>query len=399
MPKNKKSYLNPLSVSDYSNNIDEYFNFVRTMQDEVMYDQMTNVNRPNSFPAVILSGYRTNNNTGTGHELTDAKIVTDIDGLRYLDITVMPLTPFGRYNDPRAYKTIPEISEAILTYATNTKLGRARSQSPIEKSQISVPFGHVVQCYWEDGSTSDSNFSRLRFVRPTVLIPENSFLNLYGANPAPLGSDYFSNGGAISLLGAGLLGDAGGLVSTNQRGKRTKPIEYVVIHYSAAFGSPKAVLRQENREGVTGYHYIIARDGKYITPAPEDVKVNHMKQNGTVFNQNSVGVCFCNVGFERSGVPAKSDWITSPHPNDGIYISKGQWGGSGWSANKKYKWEPYTESSLAAGVQIVADILKTHSLTVDRIVGHSDVQSNKGDPGPAFNMARFRNSVKNKLGA
>ena len=46
---------------------------------------------------------------------------------------------------------------------------------------------------------------------------------------------------------------------------------------------------------------------------------------------------------------------------------------------------------------IIVFNLKKFSLTPDKIVGHSDIQKDKSDPGPALDMPAFRIRVKKLL--
>jgi N-acetyl-anhydromuramyl-L-alanine amidase AmpD len=160
-----------------------------------------------------------------------------------------------------------------------------------------------------------------------------------------------------------------------------------VIHYSAATSNKKAVLKYENKNTNYGYHFMVDRDGSFYESAPTDKKTQHIGSQSGVINSNSVGLCIMNTGFERKGVKAQSDWVLGEFPNspDAEAIQY---------ANNNGKWEPYTNASLATAARLCAQVLKDNNLTVNRIVGHSDIQSDKSDPGPAFDMNGFRRMVK-----
>ena len=246
------------------------------------------------------------------------------------------------------------------------------------KDQSSISFGQVINCYFEDGSIANSDFSGLRFQEPQGVIFDPSFKEISTIEGVATGITAFE-AGLASLLGLELPTGPG--KSTNTKGKRKKPVEYIVIHYSAAGGSKEAVLKYENKNTKYGYHYMVDRDGSYFSCAPDENIIWHAGGNKIVSNSNSIGLCIMNMGFERTGVKAKSNWVTGKMPNE----------------SKSLKWEPYTEASLEKAAHLCAIVLKKFSLTPDKIVGHSDIQKDKSDPGPALDMPAFRIRVKKLL--
>ena len=342
------------------------------------YDSAMDTSIDGSFKAVCLSGIRTEDNNGDGK-------IDEADGekvLGYLSIVVRPLTPFGEIlPDPADMTDAESINEAISLH-----LSTFRARSDFEAKQSDAPkFGQILNCYFEEGSVSNSEFKTLRFSKFTVTEFDNRYKNL--ATIEGVSSIVDGDWNGASLLGTDTdAADAEEATkngkSSNIQGDRTKPIQYIVIHYSAAAGSKKAVLKYENSKTKYGYHFMVDRDGSHFDSAPPDKIVWHAGGNATVKNSNSVGLCIMNLGFEREGVPAKSNWVSGKYPN----------------SNKQGKWEPYTQASLNKAATLCAQVLKDNGLTVDRIVGHSDIQRDKSDPGPAFDMAAFRQKVKSKMG-
>tara|TARA_R110001606_G_C15288221_1_gene641292 strand:- start:63 stop:1172 length:1110 start_codon:yes stop_codon:yes gene_type:complete len=323
-----------------------------------------------TFKAVCLSGIRTDENEGSGTDTNDA----NISG-KFIDIIVRPLTPFGDIlPDPRLLTDPKQINDAISTHKA---MFLAKSDFGF-KDQSSISFGQVINCYFEDGSIANSDFSGLRFQEPQGVIFDPSFKEISTIEGVATGITAFE-AGLASLLGLELPSGPG--KSTNIRGKRKKPVEYIVIHYSAAGGSKEAVLKYENKSTEYGYHYMVDRNGSHFSCAPDENIIWHAGGNKIVSNSNSIGLCIMNYGYEREGVKAKSNWITGKLPN----------------GSKSLKWDSYTEASLKKAASLCATVLKKFSLTPDRIVGHSDIQKNKSDPGPAFDMPAFRIRVKKLL--
>ena len=88
-----------------------------------------------------------------------------------------------------------------------------------------------------------------------------------------------------------------------------------------------------------------------------------------------------NIGYERKGFAPKPDWISGKFPN----------------ASRTVKWENYTSASINKCAEICAELCKKYNIPVANIVGHSDIQDNKSDPGPAFGLISFRVIVSQKM--
>ena len=372
----KKNLINPSLYRQFSNSSAEMFDYTMSNLMDNFYDSVMDTSTDGSFKAVCLSGIRTEDNNGDGK-------IDDSDGdevLGYLTVVVRPLASFGDILPDPATKTDAEsINGTISLHST---VFRARSD--FEAIQSDAPkFGQVLNCYFEEGSIVNSEFKTLRFSKFSATEFDNRYKKLATIE------------GVVSMIdgdwsGASMLGEDSGTPaeatkngkSSNIKGDRTKPIEYIVIHYSAAGGSKEAVLKYENAKTEYGYHFMVDKDGSHFDTAPPDKIVWHAGGNNVVKNSNSVGLCIMNLGYERDQVPAKSNWVSGKYPN----------------ANKQGKWEPYTQASLNKAATLCAQVLKDNNLAVDKIVGHSDIQNNKSDPGPAFDMAAFRQKVKSKMG-
>ena len=352
-----------------SNNPSDLFDLTMGNIMDNFYDSAMNTSTDGTFKAVCLSGIQTEDNTGEGTDDNDGQLV---DG--YMNVIVRPFTDFGDIlPDPRDFSTPEEINSAI---SMHTSMFLARSDYGFAGANP-ISFGQIVECYFERGSIVNSDFRTLRFKEPQIVEIELSYQQLSTIEGVQtLGSlDWASS----TLLGPNPFTEKG--KTSNPRGPFKKPIQYIVIHYSAAVGTKERVLRYENESTQFGYHYMVDRDGSYLETLEPTTIVWHAEGNKTVNNGNSIGVCLMNAGYARENVPAKSDWVTGNVPNS-----------SGTN-----QWEPYTEESLDTAAGICANLLKQFGLTIDAIVGHSDIQKNKQDPGPAFGMVRFKLLVSQKL--
>ena len=369
----KKSLNKPYLFDTLSNDPSDLFNYTMNNIMDGFYDSAMNTSTDGKFKAVCLSGIRTEDGTGAGTDANDAQK----SGV-YVSVIVRPLTEFGNIiPDPRKLNDPDQINSNISLHGS---MFLARSDYSF-KSENPVSFGQIIDCYFENGSIINSDFKTLRFSEPKDKMIERSFERLsFISGVSKLASTDWSS---ASALGEPRVTETQEGKSTNIKGDRTSKVQYIVVHYSAAFGGKDAVLNYENKNTSYGYHYMIDRDGSYYETAEPNKIVWHAGGNGTIGNRNSVGICLMNVGYEREGVYAKSNWVSGKIPN----------------GTKTLKWEPYTEESLETAATICANILKQYGLQVNSIVGHSDLQKEKQDPGPAFSMIAFQFRVAQKLAA
>jgi hypothetical protein len=186
MSRVKKSFVNPFSFREYASNPSQMFDYTMTNLMDNYYDQALDQTTNGMFKAVCLSGMRTDDNTGTGNDETDAEKAG-----RYITVVVRPLTPFGKIlPDPREYDNGIDINNVIKFHAASFL---ARSDFEFE-DQSPIQFGQIVNCYFENGSISNSNFTGLRFTEPKGTLLDTSFAKLASIEGVSSVSEAFDNG-------------------------------------------------------------------------------------------------------------------------------------------------------------------------------------------------------------
>ena len=112
---------------------------------DAFFDSAMNKASDGSFKAVVLSGIRTEDNTGAGIDVFDGRKVGD-----YLKVVVRPLTPFGEILPDPSFgsKNSEEVAELIALHAN---MFTARSDFNYDAAQV-PKFGQIVNCYYEQGS-------------------------------------------------------------------------------------------------------------------------------------------------------------------------------------------------------------------------------------------------------
>ena len=166
----KKSYVNGYKFNQYTNSSKDLYNLQMTNIMDAFFDNaMTNVTN-GAFKAVVLSGIRTEGPAGEGTDANDGSISNG-----FVNIVVKPLTPFGdMIPDPRAYTSPVDINYVIGMYAS---MYTARSDHPFDATNP-VAFGQVIDCYFESGNVSNSDFRTLRFSKPVGYTVDKTFEDL-----------------------------------------------------------------------------------------------------------------------------------------------------------------------------------------------------------------------------
>ena len=149
-----KSLLNPALRRIFSD-AESYFKYSLNNLFDNFYNSSLDESTDGEFDAVVISGFRTNTNNGSGHDPLDGKLVS-IRGSRYSVITVVPLSPFGDIlaNLPEA-KTLEDLQNRLRLYGS---MFQARSEFTVDKQPITLEFGQKIKCYFESGKISTSNF-------------------------------------------------------------------------------------------------------------------------------------------------------------------------------------------------------------------------------------------------
>jgi peptidoglycan L-alanyl-D-glutamate endopeptidase CwlK len=125
---------------------------------EGYYSLSMDASTDGTFKAVVLSGIQDGELTGKSENNSSA-----IFSQGYVTVTVRPLTSFGNiFPSPTQYTDVTDINNVI---ACHSMLFQARSDFKAP-NQASLQFGQIINCYYENGSIKNSDFSGMRFSKP-----------------------------------------------------------------------------------------------------------------------------------------------------------------------------------------------------------------------------------------
>jgi hypothetical protein len=165
--KYKKSLTNANLYRQFSNNASEMFDYTMTNIMDGFYDGAMNSAIDGKFKAVCLSGIKSEDTKGGGTDANDAVVSGE-----FINLIVRPLTDFGNIMpDPRSSKDPNEIN-GMISLHSSTFLARSDYAFDVMKG---ISFGQIIDCYFEKGSISNSDFRTLRFSEPKGVLIETSF--------------------------------------------------------------------------------------------------------------------------------------------------------------------------------------------------------------------------------
>jgi len=166
----------------------------------------------------------------------------------------------------------------------------------------------------------------------------------------------------------------------------------LVIHFTAGATGQSSIdfWRTPAAKGACA-HVIIERDGPIIQCRPFNLTCGHAGKSKWRDPKTNVlydGLNSCSIGIELSNAgndPAALEWarkqpgfasFRAAHRNGGIHA----------------EWECYPGLQLASLTEVAESLVQHYKL--DDVTGHDCIApARKEDPGPAFDMLRFREAI------
>lgn len=183
--------------------------------------------------------------------------------------------------------------------------------------------------------------------------------------------------------------------SKNYRAERYKPCTLIVLHYTAGGELSPTVkyLAEPNPAGASA-HYVVGRteaEGIVQLVNLDDVAYHA----GDSHYPDLKGVVKDGVSFSSVGIEICNWGPLTPQANGSFQnCYKQKYFGLTVKIEENY-WEPFTDYQYEAVAALCKIIMaKFPLITLDRIIGHSDVSpGRKIDPGPAWDWEMFRKQL------
>lgn len=182
------------------------------------------------------------------------------------------------------------------------------------------------------------------------------------------------------------------VMSQNTGGPFSEKISTTVIHYTnggSAISSAEWFRNPENKSKSSA-HVVVDRDGEVIQCVDFNNRANHAGpsfwRGRSGLNAWSFGIELSNWGYLKNQSGLWMTWTGKIIPTPVMAIHKN---GNPDGSKDLVGWEPYPSVQLEAAAGIVQALKSTYG--PQEIVGHDDIApGRKWDPGPAFDMAHFR---------
>ncbi|MDK9696836.1 MAG: N-acetylmuramoyl-L-alanine amidase [Siculibacillus sp.] len=184
------------------------------------------------------------------------------------------------------------------------------------------------------------------------------------------------------------------LPSPNTGGAFAETPRFLVVHFTAgasARSSAEWFRSPDNRS--SSAHLVIDRDGTPIQCVALDTVAWHAGRSqwkGVAgLNSRSIGLELANWGAltRRGGGWTTPSGVAVADPVLAIHRD-----GNPDGSRTPIGWEPYPAAQIEATTEIARRLVAAYGIT--EILGHDDIApTRKCDPGPAFDMARFRAAV------
>jgi N-acetylmuramoyl-L-alanine amidase len=167
--------------------------------------------------------------------------------------------------------------------------------------------------------------------------------------------------------------------------------QYLVIHGTEGQNVSGAIAHFQNVKRGTSIHLILGRDGKELV---QMVEFNRRAQHAMQYNPKALGIELDYTG-PLNETPGNEHLFN--------HISKFQRGAYIYAIGLNDRnglktvrpWPRFPQVQLEALIPITRLLVEHFGL---QIVGHEEISDVKFDPGPAFPMARFRESIQGRAG-
>lgn len=185
------------------------------------------------------------------------------------------------------------------------------------------------------------------------------------------------------------------LINTPNKSGRLKggKPRFVVIHFTAGASAQGAINWFRNPDARASAHLVIGHDGGVTQMGKFDEKLWHAGSSSwaglTGLNSHSVGIEIANWGGLQGGWGAWRSWTGAAVPDERVIEA----------AHKNRPglvqgWEIYDEAQIDATAAAVRALADAYGLGPEAVIGHDDISPiRKTDPGPAWDMDRFRARV------
>jgi N-acetylmuramoyl-L-alanine amidase len=157
-------------------------------------------------------------------------------------------------------------------------------------------------------------------------------------------------------------------------------IKFLIVHYTASFNKGSTIDHLINPNTQVSAHILIDREGNISQLLAFSMQAWHAGHSEygsyTHLNRYSIGIELMNMGKLSKRDGKYYSYFGKQVSEDKVFAYE--------HTNKKISyWEKYPEKQIEALAVLIRDLLRTYPYIED-ILGHSEINKGKIDPGKAF---------------
>jgi len=184
-----------------TNNPEELFDLTMNNLLDGFYDYALDSSNEGKFKAICLSGFKFESNAGDGPDQEQFMPAGGTEAGQFMTIIVRPLQSFAdSIPDPKNAK---DPSQLIRFIAAHKVFTAVCDQAGSGEEATKIPaFGQIVDCYYEYGSVSKSNYGFLKWSPQDIETnPVPTYRALQSMEGTKAAADAFAKG-AVAVLGS-----------------------------------------------------------------------------------------------------------------------------------------------------------------------------------------------------
>lgn len=182
-------------------------------------------------------------------------------------------------------------------------------------------------------------------------------------------------------------------------GKSNPHPKFIIMHFTTGAKMESTISTFKNPSSGVSTHLLIGRDGRIVQFLPFDAIAHHSGyswwERQSNLNNTSISIELDNVGILSR--TKKGEWTRR-----GIIFTENQVGRDyhekqyrprdpGKFEEKKPGWEKFSDVQIQVALKVVSALHKRYKDSIVEILGHDVVNlRNRYDPGPMFDMKKFR---------
>jgi N-acetylmuramoyl-L-alanine amidase len=173
---------------------------------------------------------------------------------------------------------------------------------------------------------------------------------------------------------------------------------YLIIHYTSGGTAEGAINWFKNPNAKASSHLVIGHQGDITQMVPFNKVAWHAGKSsfgGVIgLNNHAIGIEIANWGLLKGQAGHWRSWTGAQIPDERVLVAKHR----NFEPNTLHGWEIYDQAQWDAVLAVSAALVNHYKIPEANVLGHEDIApGRKQDPGPAFDLDRFRGRIYGRI--